>query len=157
MIQLANAAMTRKILLSDRVMQRIQDFASLEYPYECGGVLVGRFRSSDGTPVIHDCSAPPADSKAHRTHFERGTEELQVYLNSQFSMGFQYVGEWHTHPSGSPTPSFVDRRTMFRIGCDHSYQMPRPILLIAGGTPSSGWSVMAWRSRYWIRPEGYGR
>lgn len=157
MIELSNAAMTRRILLSDEVMQQIQYFATQEFPLECGGVLVGRFRSIDGTPVIHSCSSPPADSKASRTQFERGTEELQDYLNSQFSMGFQYVGEWHTHPSGRPVPSLVDRHTMFRIGGDRSYQMPRPILLIAGGTPSSGWKVNAWRSKYWIRPECYTR
>ena len=64
-------------------------------------------------------------------------------LEERWREGYHYLGEWHFHPRGSPTPSGNDRRAMAKIALDDVYRCPEPILVILGGRPKSDWSLSA--------------
>lgn len=155
MIELRNNLGNRRVLIASEVFTSIEKFAGQGFPRETGGILLGRFRRSDGAPVVYSCTGPPIDSESRSMGFVRGVKELQSVLETQFVAGNQYLGEWHSHPNGQSTPSPRDRHTMFSIGHNPNYQMPRPLLLIVGGSPLAGWSLECWRSRFWLRVEGY--
>lgn len=43
---------------------------------------------------------------------------------------FNYLGEWHSHPSFHPTPSSKDDRSMWSIVCDESVGATFAVLLV---------------------------
>ena len=43
-----------------------------------------------------------------------------------------YVGEWHTHPDGIPSPSSTDLNAMIEIAESHDVSIENPILMILG-------------------------
>jgi hypothetical protein len=53
-------------------------------------------------------------------------------LRNRWSRGEYYVGEWHSHPGGTPDPSSNDLREMQAISREVSYRCPKPIMIIAG-------------------------
>lgn len=112
---------------------------------ETGGVLVGRFHVTDGAPILYKCLLPPQDSESERAEFVRGAAGLRELLADEFARGYQYLGEWHTHPNGPPRASWRDRLTMSRIAFSRRYQMADPVLLILAGSPSKGWTVAPYR------------
>jgi integrative and conjugative element protein (TIGR02256 family) len=81
-------------------------------PNETGGVLLGYFDLNLKSVVIVDILSAPSDSTGTLSSFERGTEGLveKIAEASSKTAGIvSYVGEWHSHPSGSSTrPSNQD-------------------------------------------------
>lgn len=80
-------------------------------------------------------SPPPPDSKSGTTWFARGVCGLQRWLDSLWhgpSRAY-YLGEWHLHPGGAPTPSGTDLEQMTAIANNPRYACPEPILVILGG------------------------
>lgn len=76
---------------------------------EAGGILLGYRRD----PHIHvvDATVPGSGDRALRTHFWRSADSHQRIARERWlSSGhiLDYVGEWHTHPQTSPSPSTID-------------------------------------------------
>jgi proteasome lid subunit RPN8/RPN11 len=101
---------------------------------EIGGVLVGEhlgpnsFRIVDLSVQRHGGQAAcfvrrPADHKAFLDAFFHRTQEDYGRFN--------YLGEWHSHPSFSTDPSLTDVRQMVDIVSDGPDAPPFAILLIA--------------------------
>ena len=100
----------------------IQTFGHYRQPIganEAGGILLGRlFRHSR---IVIEVATPPGPlDKAGPTFFHRSQRSAQQHVDKAWrdSRGEQvYLGEWHTHPSRVPTPSWRDRnmiRNMFK-------------------------------------------
>lgn len=85
---------------------------------EIGGVLVGQ-HVVDETFRIVDISVQHSGGSA--AHFVRDPEKHRQFLADFFAgtghdyQRFNYIGEWHSHPSFSPFPSGVDNATMHEI------------------------------------------
>lgn len=100
---------------------------------EIGGVLVGEHLGPNTFRIV-DLSVQrqggeaacfvrrPADHKAFLDAFFRRTGEDYGRFN--------YLGEWHSHPSFSTDPSVTDVRQMFEIVSDTSDAPPFAVLLI---------------------------
>lgn len=76
---------------------------------ESGGILLG-FRRDPHIHVV-DATVPGSGDKALRTHFWRsGKSHQRIARERWLSSGhtLDYVGEWHTHPQSSPSPSTID-------------------------------------------------
>jgi integrative and conjugative element protein (TIGR02256 family) len=43
-----------------------------------------------------------------------------------------YLGDWHTHPRSTPSPSGQDRRTVAMIASDPRFRAPTPLYAIIG-------------------------
>ncbi len=115
---------------------RDQAIASRE---ETGGILIGRYEGDGNTAVVTVASTRSTDSSSGRAWFQRGVVGLKELLRTRWTRGEYYLGEWHSHPGGSPDPSGPDLREMRAVSRDVSYRCPRPILIIAG--ISSGFAV----------------
>jgi len=99
---------------------------------ETGGLLFGERDDAAGVVWISAASPPPADSSASNLEFVCGTQGTKL-LNDQYRRAsgdaVAYVGMWHTHPGGRPSPSDRDRRTM----ASQAAEAPGRTYLIAGG------------------------
>ena len=76
---------------------------------EAGGILLG-FRRDPHIHVV-DATVPGSGDKALRTRFWRSAKSHQRIARERWlSSGhtLDYVGEWHTHPQLSPSPSVID-------------------------------------------------
>lgn len=109
---------------------------------ETGGILLGQYEDDYRTAAVLDVTGPPAGSSWGRTWFSRGGGNLDTLLEKRWQEGIYYLGEWHTHPHGSTTPSSDDLRTMRSIAAKPSYACPEPILLILSGSDAQ-WTLNA--------------
>jgi integrative and conjugative element protein (TIGR02256 family) len=98
---------------------------------ETGGILLG----IDSTERIFIRHAGDAGPQAHRgPHaFLRDLEHAQRLAESAWKQdGSQWLGEWHTHPSGALTPSELDISSYLRHLKDPDLQFNRFIAIIVG-------------------------
>ncbi|WP_439397689.1 Mov34/MPN/PAD-1 family protein [Bradyrhizobium sp. PMVTL-01] len=100
---------------------------------EIGGVLVGE-HVGDETFRIADLSIQRSGGSA--THFVRDLDHNRAFLNEFFArtghdyQRFNYLGEWHSHPSFEPLPSVQDQKAMRDIVEDPDVGVNFAVLLI---------------------------
>lgn len=99
---------------------------------ETGGILIGRHVNATTLRITR--ASPPGPRAIHRRRaFSRDTRFLQRYLDEihdRTAGAEDYVGEWHVHPGLEAPPSYVDRRSLFRIARRRNYATDNPVLLI---------------------------
>lgn len=108
---------------------------------ETGGILIGEYLGDGSAVRIHEVTAMPVDSSFRRSWFKRGRKGLEAILQDRWERGLHYVGEWHSHPGGSPDPSGSDIAAMQKIAGDPLYRCQSPVLLIVGGSPPGSFSI----------------
>ena len=98
------------ILIEQIVMMKLAQYRQdRALKPEAGGILLGYRRD----PHIHvvDATVPGSGDRALRTRFWRSASSHQRIARERWlSSGhtLDYVGEWHTHPQLSPSPSIID-------------------------------------------------
>ncbi len=133
-------------LATDALEAMIAEARRVE-PFESGGVLLG-WCEQDGDGVVVAGVLGPGPGATHkRTRFSPDTgwqrrEIARVYEASGRTLG--YLGDWHSHPGGTATPSRRDERTARRIARSRSARVPRPVILILPGRNES-WSPAPYR------------
>lgn len=100
---------------------------------ETGGALLGW--RSDTEVVVRHVLGPGPNAEHGFSHFEpdaawQGARGRQIYAESGRTIA--YVGDWHTHPRGRPTPSRQDRKVMRAIAADTGFRAPNPLSVIVG-------------------------
>lgn len=111
------------------------DLARKHFPEEVGTALVGTYSDDGWEATIKDVAPLTTDSKSACSTFTRGSVGLREHFETLFSASngrTHYVGEWHSHPNGTPEPSLVDDQSMFEIASDPSERCPHCILVIVG-------------------------
>jgi integrative and conjugative element protein (TIGR02256 family) len=125
------------VLIEDRVLQVLARHRQLHHGApESGGILLG-FRRGLHLHVT-EATAPLASDKASRTRFFRSAAPHQrtAFARWRESGGtMDYLGEWHTHPECSPSPSMIDTRGWERI----SSTRKAPMLFVIAGTQDRLW------------------
>ncbi|PLZ02815.1 hypothetical protein CY652_07770 [Burkholderia sp. WAC0059] len=97
------------VLFSDTVINILLAYRQDRHQPEAGGILVGRRRGSH-FEVTHATEPQPTDRRT-RVSFVReshGHQERAVELWKRSLGTIGYIGEWHTHPEVTPSPSLVD-------------------------------------------------
>jgi len=107
------------------------------YPKEYGGLLIGRYVDNNKTVLIEE-TVLPKQFKSSSFSFERNLNGLKRTLTSFFkkSPSLIYVGEWHTHPNGTPYPSMTDSSALRTIVEHDEVFITNPVLLIIGINPT---------------------
>lgn len=109
-----------------------------KYPYETGGLLIG-YESEDGREsVVTTVVGPGLKAKHDRYNFvpdvayhQRAAAE--IYRSS--GKRLTYLGDWHTHPRGSPQLSSQDARTLRRIARDQAQRLKNALMGILAVDP----------------------
>lgn len=119
--------------IRDELLAQLQEHGVKHYPQEYGGLLVGRY-SDDFKSVMIEETVLPKEFKSSRFKFERGARGLKKALHGFFhkTPSLSYVGEWHTHPDGSPVPSITDLDALRKIVQHDEVYIENPVLLIIG-------------------------
>jgi integrative and conjugative element protein (TIGR02256 family) len=106
--------------------------ATMSLRKETGGILIGRYSADLALAVVVRATAPPSDSRAGATWFERGIVGVDKLLEQAWENGLHYLGEWHFHPGGLPHASASDRAEMRKIASDKETRCTTPVLVILG-------------------------
>ncbi len=101
-------------------------------PWEVGGWLLG-YWTEDRAAIVVTHGTPPVvrgtalgitiSGKGHRRRFD------EAWAGSHGHVTF--LGDWHTHPRGRPTPSATDHRAMRQLAEDRDYGTPEPLIAVA--------------------------
>lgn len=98
---------------------------------ETGGQLFARFL--EGALVVERATCVRGARGRFSFHPNRVDEQREI--ETLFQEGLHYVGDWHTHPEGRPTPSGPDRTKMLEIFRQSEHQLPLMLMAIVGLEP----------------------
>lgn len=121
------------ITVSKESINTMHEFCNESYPNETGGILIGKYVDSLTAEIVITVG-PSKDSKSWKTRFTRGIKGANKILKGYWDQGLYYLGEWHFHPNGTPSPSDIDANTMKSIANNSKYNCPEPILIIVSGS-----------------------
>lgn len=100
------------------------------YQREAGGQLFARIWNNDWE--IAAATGPRLRDRRSRFSFwpHRASEQAEIF--AQHARGLDYVGDWHTHPEDTPTPSPDDLTSITQIVRRSAHHLPGFLLLIVG-------------------------
>ncbi|MDP2331966.1 MAG: Mov34/MPN/PAD-1 family protein [Reyranella sp.] len=107
-----------KLLLPQSILQRLRLDLKDARRREIGGLLLGEHVEGETFRVVE---ATVQTSGGSAVHFVRDPAQHQRQLDDFFARTgndyarFNYMGEWHSHPSFEPLPSREDMATMQSI------------------------------------------
>lgn len=104
------------------------------YPKEIGGVFIGFYSNDFHSAKITKLLFNKKD-EGSIFRFSRNGDTLTKLLERAWkqSRGKEYyIGEWHSHPNSSPSPSTIDINNMISIAKTQEEQCKTPILGILG-------------------------
>jgi [CysO sulfur-carrier protein]-S-L-cysteine hydrolase len=122
-----------KLLLPRKIVQRLRRELRGRR-HEIGGVLVGENIAADTFRLV-DISVQHSGGTV--AHFVRDPEQHREFLADFFVRTgrdfkrFNYIGEWHSHPTFEAVPSGEDVASMFKIIEDPAVGVNFAILIIA--------------------------
>ena len=123
--------MLKRCWFDHNALNELLDEAQRYRLRETGGALLGWHDDED--VVVTRILGPGPNARHGFSHFEpdhawQGREGRRIYDESGRTIA--YVGDWHTHPRGSPRPSPQDKKTMASIAKDPDFRTPNPLSLI---------------------------
>lgn len=106
------------ILLPDRILRKLRNELRRARSNEIGGVLMGERVTANIFRVV-DLSVQRLGGGfswfiRHPTNHNKYIEKFFDRTNHEY-VRFNYLGEWHSHPSFVPVPSHTDSRSMRHI------------------------------------------
>lgn len=105
-----NSLVNGYILLDHNVLRKIGRYRQIMHSHqEAGGLLIG-YRRGPHLEII-DATVPLPKDKRKRTFFDRRDSGHEKYILRRWAQSEKtagYLGEWHTHPQGTPSPSYLD-------------------------------------------------
>lgn len=106
--------------------------AAVESNVERCGILIG-YRDNNKYVITHVLEDETATNRSY-VGVTRNIQGVWEDLNSiaQDYSPSDYIGEWHTHPSGLQKPSFIDIVSMLSIVGSVEYGSLKEILLLLG-------------------------
>lgn len=130
-IKLRHPNLPGEVWIVPAIQEVLQGFRQTGFmSKEAGGILLGYRRGPHIEAV--ECSLPmPADVR-RRHSFERKDCGHQALSDARWQDSggtITYIGEWHTHPSKTPTPSPIDR---FEWGKLRNFHTEPLVFLIVG-------------------------
>jgi integrative and conjugative element protein (TIGR02256 family) len=112
-------------------LQRFEELP--QRPWEVGGWLLG-YSDEEANSLVLTHATPPSrgtpffvriSGRHHRPYFDQAWSATSGLIT--------FVGDWHTHPGGHPTPSERDEAAMRQLHSDPDYG-EGPLLTAIAGT-----------------------
>ncbi len=131
-----------KLWLSSAYFQNIIDQAESFGDSEVGGVFMGYYADNDDV-VVTDL-IDHGDNAFHSRSTFIPDQDYQLKeiarLYEESNGNITYLGDWHSHPSCSPSLSYRDKRTLNKVANSAEAKTPNPIMLIVGSEPEK-WTI----------------
>jgi integrative and conjugative element protein (TIGR02256 family) len=123
------------------VVDRIRDLSRASVDgNETGGILLGRGPDERGLIVVERAGEPGENAERKPNFFLRDRAHAQRLADEAWrESGAVWVGEWHTHPTGLPTPSPQDLATYSSLLADPELAFQVLVSVIAIPDPDEGW------------------
>lgn len=97
------------ILLADEQLAEMRAHGERDYPYECCGLMLGRYGSDGRKTVVETYPISNArEESAKRNRFLIQPEELMRGEKHARERGFDVIGFYHSHPDDVAVPSQYD-------------------------------------------------
>ena len=97
------------ILLSARHLDEIRRHGEQDYPFECCGLMLGKFENEDRKTVVETYAISNArEEEAKRNRFLIRPEELMRGERHAREKGLDVLGFYHSHPDDRAVPSQYD-------------------------------------------------
>ena len=97
------------IALTHKHLDEIREHGERDYPFECCGLMLGRFESRDRKAVVETYPISNArEEEAKRNRFLIRPEELMRGEKHARKQGLDVVGFYHSHPDDRAVPSQYD-------------------------------------------------
>lgn len=105
--------MTLSVTLAAAAEHRIRALAAISADgCETGGILLGHGPDQDGRVVVGHAGDPGPHAERKPDFFLRDLHySRRLAARAWRSDGSEWIGEWHTHPSGGARPSTLDLQT----------------------------------------------
>jgi integrative and conjugative element protein (TIGR02256 family) len=120
------------IVLSDSVLDLFSAYRQKGDQPEAGGMLFVRFEFPD--IIVEEASPPGKGDKRWRTLFIPCRKIQRRYIKQKYEEGLHFIGEWHTHPQNTPTPSSLDLRSMEDSFVKSQHELNRFIMIVVGNS-----------------------
>jgi integrative and conjugative element protein (TIGR02256 family) len=121
-------------------------------PDESGGILLGYPGRDDPgiVSVLFEIGpGPNAMHKPYRFEPDGPWQEREIAAAYERSDRIAtYLGDWHSHPDGSPRPSGLDRATARKIARTPEARCPHPLIVILADGKRK-WDVAAHCFGWW--------
>ena len=89
-------------------IDQIKEHAQKDYPYECCGILLGKFENGEKTVTqVLEISNEKEEGSRHNRYLIPSSKILETELYA-IKNGLDIVGFYHSHPDHSSTPSAYD-------------------------------------------------
>jgi integrative and conjugative element protein (TIGR02256 family) len=124
------------VQLPDVLLDTMKALASEATPNETGGTLVGYYSEDRRVAFVTQVLVAKAGARRKRSGFFRPPDSVDDQLRRVYkeTKGRTYfLGDWHSHPLGQPTPSSVDLGTLRGLARSPSVATDTPIMIIVGG------------------------
>jgi integrative and conjugative element protein (TIGR02256 family) len=132
--------------LAEAVRRGLGREAARMSPKETGGVLLGYWDAGGETALVTEWIGPGPDAQHTETSFvpDYDYQEDQIaLLYAASGRRLSYLGDWHTHPTGSSDLSNTDRACLRRIARSREARASRPLMIVLSADPR--WSIAAWQ------------
>lgn len=128
------------ILIPNDCMNKLLSWSKKHAPHEVGGTLIGHYTENLSNAFVKHVIISKLEKKLHTNKFVRPSDDddnqlERIYIRSKGRT--HYLGEWHSHPSGAPTPSNKDTSTMASIAKSNNVGTNTPVMMIVGNDATS--------------------
>ena len=121
----------QRLILEVPVLQHLEGHRQLTIRHrEAGGQLFAAF--FDDSIVIKEATGPRRSDHRTRTSYRPDRRSEQAEILEHHRRGLQYVGDWHTHPSPRPSPSYLDYRSIQASVRESEHQLNGFVLIVVG-------------------------
>lgn len=137
------------IWIPQYLLDQVLDEANKFFPNETGGLLMGYYVDKQQVIVITDIVDAGPKAIHTPTSFIPDYKYQEQEIAKLYELSGRlhtYLGDWHSHPTGSPTLSGKDKRTLGNIAIHSPARAPEPIMLMLGGI-TDRWKIKFWKLR----------
>ena len=106
------------VYCSKEIMDDIEKCKNSDLSKETGGCLFGCYDVDKRNIYVFYQHHAPKDSKCSATFFERGCNGMNEVLEKISKKTYhqvRYIGEWHSHPNASCSPSSLDKEQFVKM------------------------------------------
>jgi integrative and conjugative element protein (TIGR02256 family) len=122
------------LVFTNSVINTLNSYKQLKKDqHESGGILLGKVYRD--IIVVDKVTEPSIEDNSGRYFFERNVQKAQKIIEYEWthSNGERiYLGEWHTHPEDTPTPSGDDKKLLYSMLKDTQMEIDFLIMVIIG-------------------------